>query len=223
MLLFGMEQMSRVERKKLAAQNRILEAAERLFLRKDGYEKTTIRDIAELADVSTGAVYMHFSGKADMLAVLLDRIVDEYKQEFVSIWEGGKPALKKIEEYVNHFFYLIRQPKFLAYIHLVRRLDPEEVRASMTSSMMEKQRRFYDLLRGAILEGQKDGSIQEFDSPEIMALIFMYTTRSFARELTEEHSMEERMCLFPDFSRDRALELLKKMLISSITKNSSGH
>jgi AcrR family transcriptional regulator len=166
---------------------------------------------------------MHFSGKADMLAVLLDQIIGEYRQEFVSMWEGRKPALKKIEEYVHHFFYLIRQPKFLAYIRYIRRLDVEEVRASMTSSMREKHRQFFDLLRGAILEGQKDGSIQEFDSPELMALTFMYAIRSFAREITEEHSVEEQTCLFPDFSQDRALELLKKMLISSITKNPSGH
>lgn len=213
--------MSRVERKKLAAQNRILKAAEQLFLREDGYDKTTIRDIAELADVSTGAVYMHFSGKPDIMAVLLDRIIEDYVKTFANAGVKEKNGLRKVEVYIGHFFNLIRQPKFLAYIHYAQRLDPEEIRASMTKAMIEKHQRFYDLLRSALVEGQKDGSIQKFDSPEMMAFIFMCVTRGFVREITEEHSPDKYLCVSRDFSRDRALDLLKKMLISSIAKNSS--
>jgi AcrR family transcriptional regulator len=215
-----MQQMSRVERKKQDAQNRILEAAERLFLREDGYDKTRIRDIAELADVSTGAVYMHFSSKPDIMAVLLDRIIDDYVNAFAKM--GGdkrkKTGLKKVEGYIGHFFNLIRQPKFLAYIHYAQRLDPEEIRASMTKAMIEKHQRFYDLLHSAIVEGQKDGSIQKFDSAEMMAFIFMHATRGFVREITEEHPPDKCLQVSADFSQDRALALLKKMLVSSIAK-----
>jgi AcrR family transcriptional regulator len=214
------QEMSRVERKKLAAQSRILAAAEKLFLREDGYDRTTIRDIAGLADVSTGAVYMHFSGKPDIMAALLDKIIIDYKEDFVSASMEKKTGLEKMEDFIGHFFNLIRKPKFLAYVHYISRLDPREINSGIAEALMEKDKEFHRLLQDAIMEGQEDGSIQKFDSPEIMAFIFMHVTRGFIRDITAEHHVKECQLLLPkDLSQDRTLNLLKKMLIASIAGN----
>jgi AcrR family transcriptional regulator len=151
------ETLTRVERKKIAARNRILEAAEKLFLRKDGYNKTTIRAIAEQADVSTGAVYMHFAGKIDIMAALLDHIIVDYTENFTKIYSEKKTALQKVEDYIWHFFNFIRQPKFMAYIHYIEKLDPEEFKSGMAETIRQRHERFYVLLRDTIAEGQKDG------------------------------------------------------------------
>jgi AcrR family transcriptional regulator len=55
--------ISRMERKKQEARERILAAAQKLFVVDQRYERVTIREIAELADVSVGAVYLHFKTK----------------------------------------------------------------------------------------------------------------------------------------------------------------
>jgi AcrR family transcriptional regulator len=214
-----MEALSRVERKKLAARTRILEAAEELFLKEDGYSKTTIRDIAELADVSTGAVYMHFASKPDIMAVLLDQIIVDYSASFAHISEK-KAGIKQIEEYVGHFFNLIRQPKFLAYLHYIERLNPGEVSSDVAESIKERGKKFYFLMRDAIAAGQDDGSIQKLGSPGILAFIFLHVTRSFARDIMEK-SFNEPLSHFPELSLDGVIELLKKMLISSIEIKSS--
>ncbi|MBW2637706.1 MAG: helix-turn-helix transcriptional regulator, partial [Deltaproteobacteria bacterium] len=44
----------------------ILSAAETLFARK-GYNQTSIEEIADLAEVSTGSVYFYFKNKEDLL------------------------------------------------------------------------------------------------------------------------------------------------------------
>jgi len=73
-----------VTRRALAKQQtrrRLLEAATRLVAER-GYEAATLRDVAALADVSTGAVFANFADKADLfnevivadLAALLDRM-----------------------------------------------------------------------------------------------------------------------------------------------------
>jgi AcrR family transcriptional regulator len=49
---------------------RLLAAAKRLFARR-GYDATTLRDIADLADVSTGAIFANFSDKADLFAEVI--------------------------------------------------------------------------------------------------------------------------------------------------------
>lgn len=61
--------VGRRERKKAATRRAIADAALRLFL-EHGYDRVSIRDIAEAADVSTTTVFKHFSGKE---ALVFDR------------------------------------------------------------------------------------------------------------------------------------------------------
>ncbi len=51
----------------------ILSAAETLFARK-GYNQTSIEEIADLAEVSTGTVYFYFRNKEDLLIKLMQEI-----------------------------------------------------------------------------------------------------------------------------------------------------
>ena len=51
----------------------ILEAAERAFYER-GVARTTLGDIATLAGVTRGAIYWHFSNKADVVQAMLDSL-----------------------------------------------------------------------------------------------------------------------------------------------------
>ena len=55
-------------------EERILEAAQRLFLEK-GYDNTTIQDIVDqLGGLTKGAVYHHFKSKEEILDKVSDRM-----------------------------------------------------------------------------------------------------------------------------------------------------
>jgi len=60
-------------REKEQRYNTILKAAEDLFARK-GYHQTSIEEIADQAEVSTGAVYLYFKNKEDLLITLMQEI-----------------------------------------------------------------------------------------------------------------------------------------------------
>jgi len=60
-------------REKEQKYNTILKAAETLFAQK-GYHQTSIDEIADLAEVSTGAVYFYFKNKEDLLIILMQEI-----------------------------------------------------------------------------------------------------------------------------------------------------
>ena len=60
-------------REKEQRYNTILRAAKILFARK-GYHQTSIEEIADLAEVSTGAVYIYFKNKEDLLIKLMQEI-----------------------------------------------------------------------------------------------------------------------------------------------------
>lgn len=51
----------------------IMEAAEQAFYER-GVARTTLADIANLAGVTRGAIYWHFSNKADLLQAMLDSL-----------------------------------------------------------------------------------------------------------------------------------------------------
>ena len=61
--------LSRVERKKRDKLERIKRAARTLFARK-GFEATTTREIARLADVGVGTVFLHAVSKQDLLVMI---------------------------------------------------------------------------------------------------------------------------------------------------------
>jgi AcrR family transcriptional regulator len=60
-------------REKEQRYNTILKAAETLFAQK-GYHQTGIEEIADLAEVSTGSVYLYFKSKEDLLITMMQEI-----------------------------------------------------------------------------------------------------------------------------------------------------
>lgn len=61
------EEMGRRERKKLATRRALVDAAVELFT-EQGFDGTTVAQIAERADVSTRTFFLHFPTKEDVLA-----------------------------------------------------------------------------------------------------------------------------------------------------------
>ncbi len=58
------------EQNKLEKRERIRDAAERLFA-KQGYEQTTIREVAEEAEVASGTVFLYARDKEDLLFLVM--------------------------------------------------------------------------------------------------------------------------------------------------------
>lgn len=56
----------------------IIEAAEKAFYRR-GVARTTLADIAQLAGVTRGAIYWHFSDKAELVQALLDMLHETHE------------------------------------------------------------------------------------------------------------------------------------------------
>lgn len=68
-----------------ATRSRLIEVADQLFAER-GYAQTSIRDLATHAGVTSGAIYGHFRGKADLLAeVIQQRISTELEAETIGV------------------------------------------------------------------------------------------------------------------------------------------
>jgi AcrR family transcriptional regulator len=94
---------NRLERRKAETRRRIIEAGSELFWSK-GYDATSINDIADLADVAPGTIYLHFDGKADVALVQFHQWMADFLVAIEARPEGEPPdemlaaALKSLSE-----------------------------------------------------------------------------------------------------------------------------
>jgi AcrR family transcriptional regulator len=77
----------RNERRKALTRSRLLAAARHLFA-SQGFEATTIRDIAAEADIALGGFYNYFPTKEDVLAALLEGALAE-QLELLKLRQAG--------------------------------------------------------------------------------------------------------------------------------------
>lgn len=158
--------MSRMERKKDEIKEKIINAAIELF-RKQGFDTTTVEQIAEKADVAYKTVFNHFPVKEEIIMGYLKRKIEVSEIEIlkflsqipdtriglITAWrssaEWAEKALTK-DLYTKSIAYRLRN------IHLVRR-DPS-LRAG-----------FQVFLVKIFLQGQEKGEIRQDLSCEILA------------------------------------------------------
>lgn len=78
-----MKTITRTERKKGATKKRIISVAMDLFS-KQGFEQTTVEQIAEEADIAKGTIYNHFPVKEAIICEHVQRIIREQGPEVLS-------------------------------------------------------------------------------------------------------------------------------------------
>lgn len=75
----------------------IVEASMKLFAER-GYHGVSVAQIAKATSLTKGALYWHFSGKAELFLTVLDRIRDNWQQTVMSRVEASDGAIEKIEQ-----------------------------------------------------------------------------------------------------------------------------
>lgn len=86
---------SRLERRKARTRAAILEAARKLF-QEQGFESTSIAQIAEAADSGVGTLYGYFSNKDDILHEVLRAHGEQVTREFLESVNESTPMLERI-------------------------------------------------------------------------------------------------------------------------------
>lgn len=101
------------EKKKKQREDRIFNSALQLFNKK-GFSQTTMKDIAEKAQLGVGTLYNYFPSKNDLLLEIMEKKIDQlekesqnFADELAGTRKNGASALKEfINHYLNYFFML---------------------------------------------------------------------------------------------------------------------
>ncbi len=145
---------------------KILEAAQRLFLEK-GYDHTTIQDIVnELGGLTKGAVYHHFKSKEDIMNALGDKMFLEHNPFETVRTRNDLNGLEKMKLAVK------MNQKDDTSKELSRQVIPILKNPRILAGMIESNRRILSpFWLELIEEGVRDGSIHTEYTKELSELL----------------------------------------------------
>ena len=158
-----------VDKKKKAAA--ISDAALKAF-REHGYNKTRMKDIAQMAGMGKGTLYEYFKDKADILRFAFDQYFSVFSEGILeAMKEKSKPsekilslidfALQHAAEWENHC---------AIYVDYFGAARTEEQKQFSLSSMYVEMK---DILESLIKEAQSAGEINEQYNPGALAELLL--------------------------------------------------
>jgi len=149
----------------------IIDAATRLFA-EQGYQQTTISEIAKLVGLAEGSIYDHFRGKEDLLLTIPDvwvtTAIDELEVQLLGI-EGAFNKLRKFLWWYIH--YIQSEPMTAKVVFLFLKTNPN----FMESKVYPNVRTFYAGLIRIFEEGIELGEMAEDLDPFVARSIVLGT------------------------------------------------
>ena len=169
----------------------IAEAAVQLFI-KNGFHKTTTRQIARATGFSIGSLYEYVASKEDVLYLVCDSIHKEVERlvtETLTGATGGRDALKEVLR--EYFMVCHRMSDFILLIYQETRSLPAQWQNRVLENELRITGLFVNVLAGVAESGDlpnlNDSSI-ELAAHNISVLGHMWTFRRcfFGRHYTIE-------------------------------------
>ena len=195
----------RRERERHEMRERIIDAARRLFVA-EGYERTTLRRIAEDIEYTPGTIYQYFKDKDAILYALHQHGFEELSRRMTEVVVGvahPREALERIgRAYVR---FAADNPELYDLMFIAQATS-----RAMDDDAWPEGARSYDLLRGLVSAAIDGGWIVPGD-PEATAFLLWSTAHGMA-----SLSIRDRCLVIPEACRDSvkddALSILMALL-----------
>ncbi|MFW5795488.1 MAG: TetR/AcrR family transcriptional regulator [Bacillota bacterium] len=172
-------------KKSLKRRNTILDEAEKLFI-EEGFEKATVKEIAERAGVAKGTFYYYFDTKEDIINALLDKRYTNTEEKAQHILDNNKyTPLEKLEKVILRLIFT-RQGNFKVYEFF--KID--ENAKFMKKRNKEFWNKFIPVFTKIVEEGIAAGEFETDYPEELTEILFMgidgFLHRHYANFTTKE-------------------------------------
>ncbi|NUN12779.1 MAG: TetR/AcrR family transcriptional regulator [Myxococcales bacterium] len=144
---------------------RILEAAIAVFAEK-GFAQTKVSEIAKVAGVADGTIYLYFENKDDLLIKAYEASMDRILESLARLLAETESTAEKVERFIQHHLQMVGNDKQLAKVITV------ELRTSPKFMVEYKNTKFNDYLRllsDIIANGQGEGVLRGDIDPALAA------------------------------------------------------
>jgi AcrR family transcriptional regulator len=176
----------RREHRRALSRNQILDAAEQVFAR-DGFHDAALREIADLAEFSVGAVYSFFAGKEDIYRAIFLRRAAEFMpemQDVLSSDAGPLPQLLNLAAWQVSFFR--RYPHFGRLVLREGAIAPPLTTPTQDAQIQQNFVIAQDAQADLFRRGQQAGDLRQ-GAPGVLARMFSGLVSAFqAAELSAD-------------------------------------
>lgn len=168
----------RREQRRALSRDQILDVAEQVFAR-NGYHDSSLREIAELAEYSVGAVYGFFSGKEELYLAVFQRRRADFVTGMSQIITSDHPLSEKllaIAEWQVEFFRTY--PEFGRLVLRGGSIATPVADPVEGSHIFDDFRRSLDVQADLFRRGQNEGVLRDGD-PQLLARMFSGLVSAF--------------------------------------------
>lgn len=162
----------RKEREKEHRREEILNAAQKVFFTK-GLQAATMDEVAEVAELSKGTLYLYYKSKEDLYLAVMMRGMGILYSMFEPIADAQEPTVIKLvkmteayyeffQKHRNYFrmFYFFQYPQF-----------HKQVSDEMMQSCTGENQRVWSLVVRVIQQGIAEGDLRSDINPMVMGVI----------------------------------------------------
>ncbi|MCI0182415.1 MAG: TetR/AcrR family transcriptional regulator [Acidibacillus sp.] len=156
---------------------RVIDAAIKSFSM-FGYKGTTMDQVAKIADVSKGTIYMFFASKDELFAFILDGIAEELQQIASKAFCATDQFLENLENAIVQILNYRSKHELLVKLSLeVKELGTTKV----VAGLQHIERSIIQFIASEIRQGQERNDIAECH-PEVVAFIILRTYTTLVNE-----------------------------------------
>jgi AcrR family transcriptional regulator len=203
----------RKEREKLARREAILEAAREVFF-KNGFQTTTMDQVAEAAELSKGSLYLHFPTKEELYVSLHIEGLELLHERFKKAVQGVEDWETRIRNIGKAYYNFYREEK--NYCQILFLLQHGEIAPKVSDDVIQT---CFDLgyeclgiLCRAIEDGMAQGEIRHQDAMELAIVLW-----GSLNGVILLHEEEEHKEIIPT-TMDRMIQITFSLLIDGLRK-----
>jgi AcrR family transcriptional regulator len=192
-------------KKQFNRRNNIIEAAQNLFI-KQGFEKTTMDEIAKHAGISKGSIYLEFKNKDEINLVITRKhamfLIEQFEFEAKQIKKPYLEELKQIiiKDLLNIFDMVIL--KMHSYITLIH--TSYQIKLELKDMISRK----YDIISSILEKAANNNEINPCDNYDELSHLICVSVQGFLPPYDLKYSHHHRT----DISKEELRGLLSKDL-----------
>jgi len=151
--------------------SRITKAATKLFA-ENGYQQTTMAEIAKMVGLAEGSIYEHFRGKEEILLTIPNVWVTRSIEELELQLLGIKGAINKLRKFLWWYIHYIEsEPMTAKVVFLFLKTNPNFLQTEVYTNV----KTFYSYLIKIFEEGRESGELMPDLNPFIARATFLGT------------------------------------------------
>lgn len=159
--------MSVRDTKKNDKRKRIEKAVIEVMAR-NGFDRTTVSQVAKSAGVADGTIYLYFKNKEDLLLKTLDEITERFIHDGLKVVEATLAPIERIERFAELHLRSLGADEHLACIFQIELRSNMRLMRHFSES---KLRQYFKYLESYISDAQSAGQIRKDINPWMTAKI----------------------------------------------------